>query len=318
MKVKWNKQSSSTHTLNGGGPQGGLLGILEYLSQTNDNTDFLDEKDRFKFIDDLSILEIINLISQGLASHNFKFQVASDINTEHNQYLPVSNINSQKYLDNLSIWTKANLMKLNADKSKFMVVNFTENYKFNTRLSLENKILEEVIETRLLGVVINNKLTWNSNTEDTVKKAYKRMMILHNLFKFGLPMDEMVNIYILYIRSILETSAVVWHSSLTKKERNEIERVQKVALKIILGSDYEDYNAALEIAGLSTLDDRRKGLCKQFAKNCIKNPKMYRLFPLNKITKNTRNPEKYLVTPANTDRLARSAIPYMQRLLNEK
>ena len=103
-----------------------------------------------------------------------------------------------------------------------------------------------------------------------------------------------------------------------QKERNEIERVQKVALKIILGSDYEDYNAALEIAGLSTLDDRRKGLCKQFAKNCIKNPKMYRLFPLNKITKNTRNPEKYLVTPANTDRLARSAIPYMQRLLNEK
>ena len=184
-------------------------------------------------------------------------------------------------------------MKSNAEKSKFMVVNFTENYKFNTRLSLENKILEEVIETRLLGVVINNKLTWNSNTEAIVKKAYKRMMILHNLFKFGLPMDEMVNIYILYIRSILETSAVVWHSSLTKKERNEIERVQKVALKIILGSDYEDYNAALEIAGLSTLDDRRKGLCKQFAKNCIKNPKMYRLFPLNKITKNTRNPEKY-------------------------
>ena len=317
MKVKWNKQSSSTHTLNGGGPQGGLLGILEYLSQTNDNTDFLDEKDRFKFIDDLSILEIINLISQGLASHNFKFQVASDINTEHNQYLPVSNINSQKYLDNLNIWTKANLMKLNADKSKFMVVNFTENYKFNTRLSLENKILEEVIETRLLGVVINNKLTWNSNTEAIVKKAYKRMMILHNLFKFGLPMDEMVNIYILYIRSILETSAVVWHSSLTKKERNEIERVQKVALKIILGSDYEDYNAALEIAGLSTLDDRRKGLCKQFAKNCIKNPKMYRLFPLNKIAKNTRNPEKYLVTPASTSRLARSAIPYIQRLLNE-
>ena len=103
-----------------------------------------------------------------------------------------------------------------------------------------------------------------------------------------------------------------------KKERNEIERVQKVALKIILGSDYEDYDAALEIAGLSTLDDRRKGLCKQFVKNCIKNLKMYRLFPLNKIAKNTRNPKKYLVTPANTDRLARSAIPHMRRLLNEK
>ena len=67
-------------------------------------------------------------------------------------------------------------MKLKADKFKFMLVNFTENHKFNT--SLENKILEE---TRLIGVVMNNTLIWNSNTEDIVKKACKRMTILHSL-----------------------------------------------------------------------------------------------------------------------------------------
>ena len=39
------------------------MGMLEYLSQTNDNTDFIDPDDKFEFIDDLSILEIINLIS---------------------------------------------------------------------------------------------------------------------------------------------------------------------------------------------------------------------------------------------------------------
>ena len=84
MKVKWNKISSSIHKLNGGGPQGGLMGILEYLSQTNNNTDFIDPDDKFKFIDDLSILEIINLISQGLTSFNFKSQVASEINSTTN------------------------------------------------------------------------------------------------------------------------------------------------------------------------------------------------------------------------------------------
>ena len=316
MKVKWNKESSSTYSLNGGGPQGGLLGILEYLSQTNDNTDFLDEDDKFKFIDDLSILEIINLISQGLATYNFKFQVASDISIEHNQYLPQSNIKSQNYLDSLSNWTHSNLMKLNAEKSKFMVVNFTEKFQFNTRLSLENQHLEQVRETRLLGVVINDKLTWHSNTEFIVKKAYKRMIILHNLFDFGLPISEMVNIYILYIRSILETSAVVWHSSITQTETNEIERVQKVALRIILGSDYENYPTALDICGLQTLSDRRITLCKQFARNCIKSSEMSHIFPLNHHAANTRNPEKFLVNPANTGRLANSAIPYMQRLLN--
>ena len=66
MKVKWKKTMSSTHTLNGGGPQGGLMGILEYLSQTNNNTDSNDPDDNFKFMDDLPILEIINLISQGI------------------------------------------------------------------------------------------------------------------------------------------------------------------------------------------------------------------------------------------------------------
>ena len=91
-------------------------------------------------------------------------------------------------------------MKLNTAKSKYMVINFMENYQFNTRLSLENSLLEQVTETRLLGVVLNKNLSWHSNTDFIVKKAYKRMLILHKLFEFNLPVEEMINIYILYIR----------------------------------------------------------------------------------------------------------------------
>ena len=78
-----------------------------------------------------------------------------------------------------------------------MIVNIITNYQFSTRLGLENKRLEQVKETSLLGVVMNDKLTWHSNTEFIVKKAYKRMVLLHNLFDFGLPINEMVNMYIL-------------------------------------------------------------------------------------------------------------------------
>ena len=49
MKVKWNGQFSSERNLNGGGLQGGMMGILEYLSQTNNNADFLPDNERFKF-----------------------------------------------------------------------------------------------------------------------------------------------------------------------------------------------------------------------------------------------------------------------------
>ena len=88
------------------------------------------------------------------------------------------------------------------------------------------------------------------------------MILLHNLFKFSLPVSEMVNIYILYIRSIVETSAVVWHSAITQAESNQIERVQKAALRIILNNEYDDYMSALQTTGLETLSDRRTILCK--------------------------------------------------------
>ena len=75
MKVKWNGKFSSNRDLPGGGPQGGTLGIIEYKSQSDDNTPFLDEEDKYKYIDDLSMLELINLILQGISSYNPKQQV---------------------------------------------------------------------------------------------------------------------------------------------------------------------------------------------------------------------------------------------------
>ena len=316
MKVKLNGKTSSGRALNGGGPQGGLMGTLEYLSQTNSNTDFLDSEDKFKFIDDLSTLELINMISQGLSSYNFKAHVASDVNAEHNQFLVPENFQSQDHLTKISDWTDSNLMQLNAEKSKYMIVNFTEKYQFSTRLTLNNQLLEEVSEKRLLGVIIRDDLDWYSNTDFIVKKAYKRMLMLHKLYDFNLPTQEMLDIYILFIRSILESSSVVWHSSITKCEQMEIEPVQKVALRIILNSDYESYEQALELTGLQTLDDRRTALCKKFALQCVKNEKTRSMFPLNPSTVDTRNHEKYFVQPATTNRLRDSATPYMQRLLN--
>ena len=50
------------------GPQGATLGLLKYQSQSNQSADCVDVKDRFKSVDDLSILEIVNLITVGITS----------------------------------------------------------------------------------------------------------------------------------------------------------------------------------------------------------------------------------------------------------
>ena len=90
-------------------------------------------------------------------------------------------------------------MKLNTKKSKYMTINFSNNYQFSTRLSLEGANLEEVKEVKLLGLTISKNLKWYFNTEAIVKSAYKRMLILHNISKFDLPIEEMIQIYTLYI-----------------------------------------------------------------------------------------------------------------------
>ena len=48
----------------------------------------------------------------------------------------------------------------------------------------------------------------------------------------------------LFIRSFLEQSCDLWHSSLTLEDSNDLERIKKSAVKIILQEDYEDYEKA--------------------------------------------------------------------------
>ena len=117
MIVKWHNQESTLRKLNGGGPQGALWGILEYLSQTNENTNFVSSDQKFKFIDDLSILDKVNILSIGIASYNFKLHVASDIPTD-GYYLTNDNFKTQEYLDKIWKWTTENKMELNQKKGK--------------------------------------------------------------------------------------------------------------------------------------------------------------------------------------------------------
>ena len=72
MKVKWHGELSEKRKLRGGGPQGSTFGIWEYLSQSNSNADCLDVEDCFKFVDDLTFIEAIQLLNVGLATYNFK------------------------------------------------------------------------------------------------------------------------------------------------------------------------------------------------------------------------------------------------------
>ena len=55
--VKWHGETSSARKVPGGGSQGAYFGNLEYLAQSNDNANYVPENSRYKFVDDLTVLE---------------------------------------------------------------------------------------------------------------------------------------------------------------------------------------------------------------------------------------------------------------------
>ena len=122
--------------VSGGGPQGGTAGILEHISITKGNLDFLANDDAYKFVDDSSFLEVLNLLSIGMSSFNSRFQVPSDIPPEIG-FRPPQNILTQNHLNTINQWTDNHLMKLNKTKTKYMIINFCKSLQFKTRLKLK-------------------------------------------------------------------------------------------------------------------------------------------------------------------------------------
>ena len=70
----------------------------------------------------------------------------------------------------------------------------------------------------------------------------------------------MKHIYKTFIRSNLEFSSTVWHSSLTLADRQDLERIQKAAVKIILGKDYDGYEKSLKVLNMESLDQKRESM----------------------------------------------------------
>ena len=91
-----------------------------------------------------------------------------------------------------------------------MIINYTNNYQFSTRLSLNNINIEVLDKMKILGTIITDKLTWNENCNELISKINKRMLLLKKILSFGATIEEMVHLWIIYCRSALEKCAAVW------------------------------------------------------------------------------------------------------------
>ena len=135
---------------------------------------------------------------------------------------------AQIELDKVAIYCNTYEMMINASKTVTMLFNTSKKIDFLPRLKIGNdNYLEVVSRYKLLGVIIQNDLKWNANTSNICHKGFARLWMLRRLKSLGASMEELVDVYIKQVRSVLELAVPVWEPGLTKSEKGQLERVQK-------------------------------------------------------------------------------------------
>ena len=252
---------------------------------------------------------------------------------------------SQILQDRLNLMSKEaneNSMIINAKKCHSITFNFSDSNKPPENLHINNNPILREKTIRLLGVEITENLKFTSNTLKICNKVNSMFYKLSKMKSFGATRDDLVKIWTTILRPCAEYASPVWHPGLTLSYSQNLEKLQKTALAIILGRCYINYKPfyridshlatyedALKTLSLETMKQRREDLITKFAKDILKSSVHRTMLPEEKPGVNTR---QRLLLPGNptahkknivlkdskpgTSRFENSPIPYMIKTIN--
>ena len=206
-------------------------------------------------------------------------------------------------------------MKLNVTKRKEMVVDISKGKQNFPLLVIDNIEVERDNSARILGVMIQNNMNWCVRVTKIVKKAGKRLYMLRLLKRANADTKTLSTVYTTVIRPVLEHACQVWRFNISGYLSDDIERVQRRALRIILPE--LSYTEARELINIPLLKDRRESLCERFF---LKHENLQTLneFLPNKsaATYDLRIKCKYNIYFCKTERFEKSFLPQIISNLN--
>ena len=244
---------------------------------------------RYKYVDDLTLLSI------------------------HSKDQPSS---LQEQVSSIDKWASENNMIINETKSKVMHVKISKSTTNTEEVNLRTTTLQAVENAKLLGITLSSNLRWDKNVQDMTKKASKRLHMLRLAKRNGVPSSHLLSIFKCYIRPSLEYCAPLWHHQLTRNHNSEIERIQKRALRIILGTTYTTYTEALQRTDLPSLESRRELICRTFSQKLQQNTRLRDLLPSpRKNNYGIRSTRRFTIK-TRTARYFNSCIPQSINVLN--
>ena len=280
MFLSYKGAQSKQKLLPGGGPQGAFLGGIIFMLKFNGA--FLrppipkEIKGPVKYVDDGTVAVGVNLKKCLVSDHKSELQRPLNYRERTEHRLPDINNLLQFYLSDAENFLNQNKLKINKEKTQVMIFNKSRKWDFHPKLHFsDGSALEVISEIKLVGVVLSEDLSWHKNTQYTCEKARLKLWILRRMVTLDLSHDQLFDVYCKEVRSILEFGVPVWHPGLTKKDSNNIERIQRVAFKIILQEKFIDYSSACDYFNTTSLKQRREKLCLTFA---LKKPKKGKYF----------------------------------------
>lgn len=209
--TKVNGETSSEITNENGVPQGSTLGPLLFLIYINDIISAVKICQLHLFADDA----LLYFCSKDLRS------LVDIINTE---------------LNNIVEWCNSNILKLNASKTKFMLIGNNRNYddfnKNNYKIKIEGVQIEVIEKFKYLGIVIDKNLIFKDHAQYIINKITTNINFLSRVAPF-LSQWSKITVYNTLILPHFTFAASILYMS----NKNEIDRMQKLqnrAMRIIL------------------------------------------------------------------------------------
>ena len=139
------------------------------------------------------------------------------------------------------------------------LVSLLQLVQSNESSSSHSNSLELNSKQTLLGLSISIQLP--------LKPVNVFTFFLKQLKRAGVPTDQLVHFYVAVIRPVLEYFTPVWHYDITHTQTEQIESIQKRAIRIIFPLTREisyPYALSLFAANLNSLHSRRYDISKSF------------------------------------------------------
>ena len=98
---------------------------------------------------------------------------------------------------------------------------------------IDGEKVERVSEYKYLGTILDNKLTFDSNTTSIHKKCQSRIYCLQKLRSLKANKSVLCNFYSCFIQSVLTFGFLCWFGGLSVRNKNVLDRIVKVCGKVV-------------------------------------------------------------------------------------